>query len=515
MERKRKKRSNVLFLIKHLIYYILLIFITFALFIKKEFYNVSFEQLLFTLKNPEGGNFDIVYRGIVFVFGISTILLVINILVELFIKKNDISAILRFKFKDKTFIKINIFNGSLLRRIITFCLIVIIGVVVPISMIGYKDYAVAKKTKTSFFEEYYVDPSKVNITFEEKRNLIFIFVESLETSNFSIENGGLFEESYIPKLEKIAKDNISFSGSDNLGGMVQVANTGWTVAALVAQTAGIPFKVDVDGNEYNPEKSFPGAYNIGQVLEKNGYKNYFMMGSDGDYGGRKKFFEQHGNYQIYDYYYAIEDKYIDKDYFEWWGYEDKKLFSYAKKKLTEISKNEEPFNFTMLTADTHFTDGYMDDSCEEKFDVKYGNSFYCSDDKVSKFIDWIKKQDFYKNTTIVIVGDHLTMQNEFYPVVDKNQRFVYNAIINSSVDTDNTKNRAFTHFDIYPTTLAAMGAKIEGDKLGLGVNLFSKRRTLLEKVGFDKLEENMRASSTFYNENILWSDIKEEKKDKE
>lgn len=512
---KRRKKFNILFLLKNIVYYLLLIFILFGYFIKKEFNNVSFEQLLFTLKNPEGGNFDIVYRGIIFVFGISTLIFLIIFFIGWFIRKNDVSAILRFKFKDKTFVKINIFKGCLLRRIISFCLIVFIGLYLPISMIDYKTYVVAKKTKTNFFEEYYVDPSKVNITFEEKRNLIFIFVESLETSNFSIENSGLFEESYIPKLEKIAKDNISFSGSDNLGGMVQVANTGWTVAALVAQTSGIPFKVDVDGNEYNPEKSFPGAYSIGQVLEKNGYKNYFMMGSDGDYGGRKKFFVQHGNYQIYDYYYAIEDKYIEKDYFEWWGYEDKKLFNYAKKKLTEISKNDEPFNFTILTADTHFTDGYMDDSCEEKFDVKYANSFYCSDNKIYEFINWIKKQDFYKNTTIVIVGDHLTMQNDFYPVVDKNQRFVYNAFINSSIDIDNTKNRSFTHFDIYPTTLAAMGAKIEGNKLGLGVNLFSGRRTLLEKVGFDKLEENMRANSTFYNEKILWSNIKDDKEDKE
>ena len=39
--------------------------------------------------------------------------------------------------------------------------------------------------------------------------------------------------------------------------------------------------------------------------------------------------------------------------------------------------------------------------------------------------------------------------------------------------TDQIKNRQFTHMDMYPTTLAAMGFNIEGNKLALGTNLFS------------------------------------------
>ena len=74
---KRRKKFNILFLLKNIVYYLLLIFILFGYFIKKEFNNVCFEQLLFTLKNPEGGNFDIVYRGIIFVFGISTLIFLI------------------------------------------------------------------------------------------------------------------------------------------------------------------------------------------------------------------------------------------------------------------------------------------------------------------------------------------------------------------------------------------------------------------------------------------------------
>ena len=145
----------------------------------------------------------------------------------------------------------------------------------------------------------------------------------------------------------------------------------------------------------------------------------------------------------------------------------------------------------------------MDSSCEKPFDVAYANSFHCSDNKIYEFINWIKKQDFYEDTTIVIVGDHLTMQEGFYSSNSDNDRYLYNVFINSSMDTDNSKNRSFSVFDLYPTTLAAMGATIDGNKLGLGVNLFSEEETLLEKMELKDLNSELVKKSDFYNKNIL------------
>ena len=85
------------------------------------------------------------------------------------------------------------------------------------------------------------------------------------------------------------------------------------------------------------------------------------MGSDAAFGGRKNYFTSHGDYEIDDYYWAISEGLIPEGYYQWWGYEDAKLFEYAKDKLTEISKNDEPFNFSMLTVATHFEDGYKGD----------------------------------------------------------------------------------------------------------------------------------------------------------
>ena len=117
---------------------------------------------------------------------------------------------------------------------------------------------------------------------------------------------------------------------------------------------------------------------------------------------------------------------------------------------------------------------------------------------INEFIDWVKEQDFYDNTTIIITGDHLTMQENFYNIDDNYTRTVYNAFINSRVVPSNEKNRVFTTMDMFPTTLASLGASIEGDRLGLGTNLFSDKRTLAEEYGIQKLNKELKKNSNYY-----------------
>lgn len=50
---------------------------------------------------------------------------------------------------------------------------------------------------------------------------------------------------------------------------------------------------------------------------------------------------------------------------------------------------------------------------------------------------------------------------------------------------------------MFPTTLAAMGVEIEGDQLGLGVNLFSEKKTLIEQNGFDVMTAEFNKGSQF------------------
>ncbi len=482
-----------------------------SIYINREFNSATFEQLLYTLNSAEGTSISAIYEGIIF-----TILLTIicTLIFSFIFYKAKKKYVLKTKIKNKSF-NIQIYPFNILNNhfVISNIIIIVIMLIATNNNIGFSTYLNDQLNPSTLFDEHYVDPGKTKLTFpEEKRNLIYIFVESLESTNLSSKNGGTQKQSYIPELEEIALENINFSNDKNLGGALPVNGTGWTVSAMVAHTAGIPLKTTFGANDYKDRGSgfLPGAVSLGDILKENGYHNYLLIGSDAKFGNRNEYFEQHGEYEIHDYEYAKEMDLIPEDYFVWWGYEDKKLFDFAKTELTEISKNDEPFNFTMLTADTHFTDGYVDESCEEPFNNKYANSFNCSSSMIGKFISWIKKQDFYDNTTIVIAGDHLTMQTNFYNKISDKfyDRTIYNAFINADAKATNTKNRTFSSMDLFPTTLASLGVEIKGNRLGLGTNLFSNKKTVIEEMGYDKFSDEVSRKSEYYNNNILNKTVK-------
>lgn len=435
-----------------------------------------------------------IYEGLNFIL----IVILFSILVFILLSKT-------IKYIDKKHNK-NIVSFFEKHCVLLSFLSLLVSIFLSLYSFGMFGYLYNQTKDSTIFEKYYVDPKNVEITFpKEKQNLIYIFVESLENTVLGKENGGGEDISYAPNLESLAINNTNFSNKENIGGALQVYGSSYTVAAMVSHTSGVPFKLSINKNSYNGKNEFlPGVYSIGEILQENGYKNYLMIGSDALFGGRKDYFTINGNYTIYDYNYAKQEGLIKEDYKKWWGYEDSKLYKFAKDKLLEVSKNNEPFNFTILTADTHFVDGYVDDSCKSSFENKYANSFNCTDKMLYEFITWIKEQSFYENTTIVIVGDHFTMQENFYDNINKNYvRTLYNTIINSRTKPTNNINREYSSFDYFPTTLAALGCTIKGNRLGLGTNLYSDDETLIELMSYEKFNEELKKNSNFYNKNIL------------
>ena len=48
-----------------------------------------------------------------------------------------------------------------------------------------------------------------------------------------------------------------------------------------------------------------------------------------------------------------------------------------------------------------------------------------------------------------------------------------------------------------------MNVKIEGDRIGLGTNLFSTRETIAEELGIIELKEELKKNSNYYDQYIL------------
>jgi phosphoglycerol transferase len=285
------------------------------------------------------------------------------------------------------------------------------------------EYLTAIVTYSDFIEEQYVDPDSVTITFpEQKRNLIYIYLESMEITYADNAAGGAFKNNVISELTELAVANEDFSGEDDtLNGGNTLSGATWTIAGMFAQTAGLPLKIGISDNSMDSQSNFfPSITTLGDILEAEDYKNVLMIGSEATFAGRDHYFSSHGNYEIMDYTYAVDNSWIPENYYEFWGYEDEKLFENAKNELLELTSSDQLFNLTLLTADTHFEDGYVCELCDTVYGEKqYANVMHCSSTQVTEFVKWIQQQDFYANTTIVISGDHLTMDSDFCKDVEE------------------------------------------------------------------------------------------------
>ena len=448
--------------------------------------NLSMDELVYHLPAPlDGTNTDMIW-DYVRVCAVPTILVIFFLILIL----------IAWRKKEK----VHLFRGII-------NLVALVGIIVMLGYtwteLGVGDYLKDQNTESKFIEDEYVDPTDVEVVFpEQKRNLIYIFLESMETTYSDVDDGGAFDENVIPELTEIAQTNEDFSGADpKLNGGYSLAGTTWTMGAMFAQTSGLPLNISISANDMDTQDSFfPGVTTLGDILSDAGYTQTLLIGSEAQFGGRKLYFQEHGNYEMEDYSYAIENGLIPSDYKVWWGYEDQKLFEFAKEKLLQLSQGDEPFNLTMLTVDTHFEDGYVCEQCPTEYDTQYSNVMACSSRQVGEFLKWIQQQDFYENTTIVISGDHPTMDSDYCAEIDQEgnyDRRVFTAYINAAAYAQDQQERTYSTFDNFPTTLAALGVQIDGDRLGLGTNLFSGTKTLLEEFGNSKVNAELKKKSEF------------------
>ncbi|WP_054199769.1 sulfatase-like hydrolase/transferase [Clostridium baratii] len=475
-------------------------FVSFSKWFIDYFGNITPEQFLFNLNSPIKGTSSDMYAEIMMtpVFtGVACIvifLIVLNFKYDVFLNIKNVKR----RILNQKYLKIVTFIFSII------CLIG--GVTYGAKKLSLDKVYKAYVSDSSYIKDNYADPRNVKMSFpEKKRNLIHIYLESVENSYLSKDLGGYMKENLMPELTELSKEGIHFSESNKFGGPYQTYGSSWSVASMVNMSTGLPLKIPMGGNSYGKSGSFlPGAVSIGDILKAQGYEQTIMFGADADFGGLTTFFGTHGDFNIFDYKAAKEKKLIPQDYNVWWGFEDDKLYKYAKDEITRLSKTGKPFNFTMETADTHFPDGYLSKHASKKHASQYANVISYSTKEAVNFIKWIQKQPFYKDTTIVVTGDHLSMDKKFFKDFDKSyHRTVFNLILNPATTTTRVNNRKFSPVDMYPTILASMGVQIEGDKLGLGTNLFSDKQTLIERDGLKTVQEGFEAKSNFFNNTFI------------
>lgn len=314
-----------------------------------------------------------------------------------------------------------------------------------------------------FFTPNYLDPRSAEIKAENPKNLVLIYVESLENT---YEDTALFGKNLLAPLHNLSSDNtLSFKN------FVQMPGTGWTIAGIVGTQCGVPLKsmtiFDQNKQSENLKHFLPRAVCLGDILAAHGYKNIYMRGADMKFAGADKFFSSHGYVEITGKNEWLSKGYTQKDMNKWGLYDDT-LFFEAKKRLSALVDEGQRFNFTLLTLDTHHPKGNLNSSCAKKGYSEFKDIVLCSNEQVADFVKFIHENGWSENISIVIMGDHLAMKNPVYKELQSSpERTIFNLFYGHDINF--TKSRdAVTHFDMYPTLLEFIGFNVSGGKLGLG-----------------------------------------------
>ncbi|GAB3768007.1 hypothetical protein GCM10028796_30800 [Ramlibacter monticola] len=316
------------------------------------------------------------------------------------------------------------------------------------------------------FAQSYRAPAASALKEERRRNLILIYVESLEES---YSDPALFGADLLAPLRTV--------GGQSLPAYHAAPGATWTIAAMVATQCGIPLTIydDAERKEGEGRTFLPGATCLGDLLQARGYRNVFMGGAPLSFSGKGRFLNDHGYQERW-----------GKE--EWlaagarqpgtpdpemggWGMYDDALLARARERLAALRAAGQPFNLTLLTLDTHNPNGYLSPRCRRDAVNDEADAFRaivgCTSTQLAQFVRFVREQGYLEDTTLVIIGDHPAVGN---PVDAKLRsgadRRVFNLFVGAAPFPERVQ--PLTSFDMFPTLLEATGMRATEGRLGLG-----------------------------------------------
>ena len=337
----------------------------------------------------------------IFHFIKSTTILIIYIFILLFF-------ILWFVlFKLLTFFKIKKYNKQLILLVLfIFCLPY--GCIYNIVSIPFEYimtyFPYRNTTYNDIFKKVhsidYADKNNIKILNNNSnhKNLVIIYLESYEQA-FIEEK---YFSQYTQNIVNLAKENEYYKNIKQLDGSFG------TVAGMFTTQCGIEYNyINIVNDPYSKINTQSQLTCLSDILQKAGYNQIFIGGANKILFNKGNFLLSHGYNTVYD------DKLLISEYKDLatqlndWGVADIDVFNIAKDKYIELSKQNKPFNLTLLTTSTHNPFGIHDKRCKNSTDHILLNAVECTNYLIYDFVQFLQKQDNYKNTVILILPDHL------------------------------------------------------------------------------------------------------------
>ncbi len=331
-------------------------------------------------------------------------------------------------------------------------------IVLKLSIVTWLGY----KLGPDHFAGEYQNPSKVPLRPMALKNLVLVYVESLEDS---YGDATVWGRDLLAPLHKL--NGASFSDYHTTPG------SSWTIAAMVATQCGVPLRfVQTDMKEELPSLRvfLPNAVCLGDILHGYGYRNVFLGGAPLSFAGKGKFLDDHHFGAAYG-----RDEWLKQGIpgtsFNDWGLYDDALLDQARKQLVALHSSGQRFNLTLLTLDTHNPFGYRSPTCRNQGVQLFEDIVECTTWQVAEFVKFAASRGYLKDTQIVVIGDHLAKSNPVYEtLLQMPERRIFNRFFSQDMPEKNTDS--IMPFDLFPSIVQLLGIEVPGDRLGLGYAAF-------------------------------------------
>lgn len=260
---------------------------------------------------------------------------------------------------------------------------------------------------------------------EKGKNVIIIHLESFQQFLINLKVNGKEVTPFLNSIYK-NKHTISFK---NFYHQVGLGRTSDAENMLETSTYGIS-----DGSLFTSlgsENTFQAAP---QILRQKGYTSAVFHGNVGTFWNRNDVYKNFG------YNYFFDQNYFTNDPSDKIGYglKDKLLFSESIKYLERL---QQPFYAKYITVTNHIPFSMDKQDLDPKFKTSntrdetinnYFETAHYLDQAVKEFFAYLKSSGLYKNTMVVIYGDHYGLSNS------ENETLA--PIIGESADTWNSYN---------------------------------------------------------------------------
>ncbi|MDN3555965.1 sulfatase-like hydrolase/transferase [Halomonas maura] len=331
-------------------------------------------------------------------------------------------------------------------------------------------------------------------------NLLVFYLESLEHTYADRER---FGDAYAP-LAELGQRGVVFEG------VRQLDNTGWTMAGMIASQCGTPLMPAglLHDSQFEPlERVVPGVDCLGDLLEARGYSLSYLGGASTRFAGKGRFYTGHGFDRVRGRE-TLAPRLDDPDYVNSWGLFDDSLYGFVEEEVRRLEAEGGPWGLVSLSLGTHPPNGFPARACRERqgafdgVDILY--SVECSAWLVSRLVRRLEAEGLLEDTLVVIASDHLTMRVSAWDRLIAEPRANTFMLIGNDLPPRRIRVEAST-MDVLPTVLEAMGFTIDRHRAGLGVSLFSRTPTLVERHGLETLNARLKEETTLQER--LWQGV--------